>query len=66
MNVENVGHTVALIVDDSKPKSNQLLSVEPKKENVITFLKDLKLKDNQRFQHIPNIYGITHHNLRLL
>ena len=55
MNVENVGHTVALIVDDSKPKSNQLLSVEPKKENVITFLKDLKLKDNQRFQHIPNI-----------
>jgi Cdc6-like AAA superfamily ATPase len=54
MNVENVGQSFALIIDESKPKSNLLLSIEPEEKNVITYLKELKLKDKQHFQLIPN------------
>jgi hypothetical protein len=55
MNVENQGQSIALVVDENKKKSNILLSIEPKKENVITYLKELKLKTGQHFQVIPNI-----------
>jgi hypothetical protein len=41
MNVENQGQSIALVVDENKKKSNILLSIEPKKENVITYLKEL-------------------------
>ena len=55
MNVENVGSSIAMIVDETKPNSNLLLSIEPNEENVITYLKELKLKPKQHFQIIPNI-----------
>ncbi len=55
MNLENQGQSVALIVDENKKNSNVLLSVEPKKENVYNYLKELKLKEGQHFQLIPNI-----------
>ena len=55
MNVENVGSSIAMIVDETKPNSNILLSIEPNEENVITYLKELKLKPKQHFQIIPNI-----------
>ena len=44
MNIENVGSSIAMIVDETKPNSNLLLSIEPNEENVITYLKELKLK----------------------
>ena len=50
MNVENVGASIAMIVDETKLNSNVLLSVEPNEENVITYLKELKLKPKQHFQ----------------
>lgn len=55
MNVENQGQSIALIVEDNKKKPNTILSVEPKKENVETYLKEMKVKDGQHFQQIPNI-----------
>ena len=55
MNLENQGQSVALIVDENKKNSNVLLSVEPKKQNVYNYLKELKLKEGQHFQLIPNI-----------
>jgi len=55
MNVENVGSSIAMIVDETKPNSNLLLSVESNEDNVINYLKELKLKPKQHFQIIPNI-----------
>lgn len=55
MNLENQGETVALIIDDNNPKSNSLLSIEPKKQNVLNFLTELKLKEGRHYQLIPNI-----------
>ena len=55
MNLENHGQSVALIIDENKKNSNILLSIESKKENVFNFLKELKLKQGQHFQLIPNI-----------
>ena len=54
MNVENVGRSFAFILDEPKPKSNLLLSIEPEEKNVITYLKESKLKDKQHLQLIPN------------
>ena len=53
MNVENVGSSIAMIVDETKPNSNLLLSVESNEDNVINYLKELKLKPKQHFQIIP-------------
>ena len=47
MNSENQEQSVALIVDEKKQSSNVLISVEPKKENVFNFLKELKLKEGE-------------------
>ena len=55
MNLENQGESRALIVDESKKSSNILLSIEPKKENVYNYMKEIKLKEGQHFQLIPNI-----------
>ena len=55
MNVENKGQAVALIQESDKKKPNTILSIEPKKENVLTYMKELKVKDGQHFQQIPNI-----------
>jgi type II secretory pathway predicted ATPase ExeA len=55
MNVENVGASIAMIVDETKPNSNLLLSIESNEDNVINYLKELKLKPKQHFQIIPNI-----------
>jgi len=55
MNVENQGQAIALIQDTDKKKANTLLSIEPKKENVVNYMKEFKLKDSQHFQQIPNI-----------
>jgi hypothetical protein len=49
MNVENVGSSIAMIVDETKPNSNLLLSVESNEDNVINYLKELKLKPKQHF-----------------
>ena len=56
MNVENIGSPIALIMDDNKKNNNQVLSVEPKKDAVITPLNSLDLKDKkgQKFQQVPN------------
>jgi hypothetical protein len=54
MNLEHQGEPIALILDE-KSKNNLLLSVDPKKENVMNFLKELKLNSSQSFQLIPNI-----------
>tara|TARA_B110000971_G_C19571045_1_gene303062 strand:+ start:83 stop:190 length:108 start_codon:yes stop_codon:yes gene_type:complete len=35
MNVENVGQSFGLIIDESKPKSNLLLSIEPEEEKML-------------------------------
>ena len=55
MNLESVGQSIALIIDESKPKSNCLLSVEPDDKKVINFMKEIKLTDNRKFQIIPDI-----------
>ena len=34
MNIENVGQSFALIIDESKTKSNLLLSIEPEKKTL--------------------------------
>ena len=47
MNLESVGQSIALIIDESKPKSNCLLSIEPDEKKVINFMKELKLTDNR-------------------
>jgi len=56
MNVENIGSPIALILDENKKNNNQVLSVEPKKDAVVTMLNELSLKDKkgQKFQQIPN------------
>jgi hypothetical protein len=54
MNLEHVGSPIGLIVDD-RTKNNLLLSVEPKKENVMNSLPEIKLPHHQHFQLIPNI-----------
>ena len=55
MNLENQGQSIAVIIDETKPNNNCLLSIEPKKENVINFMKEIKLNDKQHFQIIPEI-----------
>ena len=56
MNVENIGSPIALIMDENKKNNNQVLSVEAKKDAVITPLNSLDLKDKkgQKFQQVPN------------
>ena len=57
MNCENQGTPIAVIIDEKekdKTKQKLLLSVEPDKSKVVTYLKDLTLKPHQRFQQIPN------------
>jgi hypothetical protein len=57
MNVESIGQPVALIVDEAKKNNNTVLSIEPKKDAVVTYLTELNLtsKKDQKFQQIPNV-----------
>jgi hypothetical protein len=56
MNVESIGTPIALILDENKKNGNQVLSVEAKKDAVVTYLTTLDLKDkkSQKFQQVPN------------
>jgi hypothetical protein len=57
MNCENQGQPIAIIIDEKetdKTKQKLLLSVEPERDKVVSYLKELKLKPHQRFQQIPN------------
>ena len=55
MNVENVGASIAMIVDETKPNSNLLLSIESNEDNVINYLKELKLKPKLKLKRYLRI-----------